>query len=345
MADLSEDGRLLLSYQTAAPMRSFTISLDGSGAKATQAGVADDRLRVIEREGGSEVGSIGVGFFPLEQQFIRGTQQVFYWEPSPEGQPGMFYRRWDVPSGQSQTCPSEGEEGFTSAVFLDPNRVLGTMMQKGGGDLLVELNLLNCTRSVIGPADPENQEGRIWAAPSLSPDKRFLAFLFYGGRQVLIWDIAGRKVVGRLNPEPLFFVSKPAYSSDGRQLIVVATTDPFMDLPKKYHLRFYDVNTYKQIRQLDLPAAPSEIAVSPDGRVLAVGYTEKDEGTFFSHERGTIVLYDFVTGEEIGRAWHAPVRQQRSDPFVAKVGRIMFTPDSKFMLSSTYDTLVWRVGS
>ena len=344
LADLSGDGRLLLSYQTAAPMRSFTINLDGSDAKANQAGMADERLRVIEREGGREVGSISVRFFPLEQQFIPGTQQVFYREPNSEAQPSLLYRRWDVASGQSQTCPGEGEDGFTPAVFLDPDRLLGTVMQKGDGDLLVELNLLDCTRSVLGPVDPENPSGRIWAAPSLSPDNRFLAFPFYGGRQVLIWDITSKKVVRRLKPDPLFFGDKALYTPDGRQLIVVAATDPFAHGAKCY-LRFYDANTYQQIRQLDLPAASAEIAVSPDGRLLAIGYTDSHGGAFFGRERASVVLYDFATGQEVGRAWHRPVKPQRNDPFVAKVGRIMFTPDSKFMLSSTYDTLVWRVGS
>jgi hypothetical protein len=37
------------------------------------------------------------------------------------------------------------------------------------------------------------------------------------------------------------------------------------------------------------------------------------------------------------------VKQQRNDPFAAKVTQLAFTPDGKYLLSSTYDTLMWQL--
>ncbi len=339
--DISTDGRRLLFYLTEKPTRSYTVASDGSQVKANQSVVSEEVLRVVDKESGRETGRIKVGFFPLEQQFIPGTQQVFYSEPKADGG-GQSYKLWDVPSGQTRVCLDAPDGNFSSVSFLDQQHALGTMSRGDGWELLGKLSLTDCTRVTIGSVDPDYQRSRVWGKLALSPDNRFVAYTIYAGSDVIIWDIVNKRIVKNLKPKPLFFGDKLIYTPDGKLLIVAASTNSLAGDNTQTYLLFYDTITYQQVRRLEVPGA-SAIAVSPDGRLLAVGFTKEEKKAFSSTEQAQIILYNLATGEEVVRASHPAVKQQRSDPFAAKVTKLAFTPDGKHLLSSTYDTLMWEV--
>lgn len=341
LADISADGRLLLFYQSSAPTRSYTVPLDVDRGSANQPPVSDDMLRVVERASGREAGRIKVQFFPENMQFVPDTQQVFYIEPASNKQKHLF-KIWNFSTGEVTACSDKDAINFRHATIVDPQHVLGAVLQENGGESLGKLTLPDCTQTIISPVDPEYPQGKTRGGLTISPDKRFITYTIYAGSEIIIWDIANKQVTKNLSPAPLFSWNKPVYTPDGKLLIVATGTNAFSGEDTKNYLLFYDTGTYHQVRRLEVPGA-SAIAVSPDGRLLAVGYTKEDRKAFTTTEQAQVVLYDLKTGEEVAKAAHPPVRQRRDDPFAAKVTRLTFTPDGKYLLSSTYNTLLWRI--
>ncbi|MCA1837225.1 MAG: hypothetical protein LC674_00060 [Actinobacteria bacterium] len=357
LEDISTDGRLLLFYQTSTPTRSYTIPLDGSRGKANQSEVSGNTLRVVERESGREVGSVRVAFFPESVQFVPGRQQVFYTEPTSNKQ-GLLFKVWNFSRGESKSC-NEDAINFRHASVVDAQHALGAVLQENGGELLGRLSLPECTRTVSEPVNPSNPKSMTWGGLNLSPNKGYLA---YGtSEEVIIRDTATLNTVKRIKPAPgLIFGGSPIYTPDGKFLLVVASNTIFDKPETKRFLLFYDTTNYEVARRLDITTWSSPVlrndravnsnvvgtamAISPDTRLLAVGYTKEERKALSTTEQAQVVLYDLTTGQEVARASHPPVKEQRNDPFPAKISRLAFTPDGKYLLSSTYDTLMWQLG-
>jgi WD40 repeat protein len=85
------------------------------------------------------------------------------------------------------------------------------------------------------------------------------------------------------------------------------------------------------------------IAISPDSKMMAVAYTREQRKTFAVTEQAEVILYDLNTGAIIAKAAHPPLKQKRDDPFAARINKLLFTPDGKYLLSSTNDTLLWEI--
>ena len=362
LEDVSADGRLLLLYETSVPIRTYTLPLDGSPGKANQPPVYDDMLRVVERDGGRELKHVSVEFFPEDVQFIPGRQQVFYKEPKESGSKLEWrFKIWNFPTGEAEACSNDDAIHSSYMTFLSAQRALYAGWQASKREEpLVTLTLPNCNRTIIGPVNPTDPKARIWAGGqfSLSPNRDQVA---YGtGEEVIVRDAATLKTVKQIKPTSrLIFGGSPMYTPDGKFLLIVASNTIFDKPETRRYLLFYDTTNYEMARQLDITSwSPPDLrddvavnsnvigtamAVSPDSRLLAVGYTKEEKKAYSITEQAHIVLYDLTTGEEVARASHPPVKQQRDDPFIAKVGKLAFTPDGKYLLSSTHDTLVWQI--
>lgn len=343
LGDISGDGRHLLLYRTDEPTRSYTLPLTGGGRAAAPGQRHGDVLRVVERETGREVGRTGVRFFPLGAQFIPGTREVFYGEPAPPPSAAWQYKIWDSLSGRTRLCFDAPEGNLASLAFLDSRRAVGVVSKKDGGELLASVNLADCTRAVLGPADPEYPQGRTWGGLQLSPDGGFLAYTLYAGSELLIRDLAAGRVARKLTAEPLAFGDKLAYSPDGKLLIVAASTNPLAGGAMKNYLLFYDTKDFRRVRTLEVPEL-SAIAVSPDSSLLAVGLLDRRPGAQPA-EAGTpgIVLYGLADGRAVARASPPAEGGARTDPLTAKINRLAFTPDARGLLSVARHTLVWRI--
>ncbi|HEV2863859.1 MAG TPA: hypothetical protein VGX48_22885 [Pyrinomonadaceae bacterium] len=342
LGDISADGRHLLLYRTEQPTRSYTLPLTGGGRAAAPGPTRGDVLRVVERETGREVGRTGVRFFPLGAQFIPGTREVFYGEPAPPPAVAWQYKIWDPPSGRTRLCFDAPEGNLASLAFLDSRRAVGVVSKKDGGELLASVNLADCTRAVLGPADPEYPQGRTWSGLQLSPGGGFLAYTTYAGSELFIWDLAAGRVARKLTAEPLAFGDKLAYSPDGKLLIVAASANPLAAGAKNY-LLFYDTQDFRRVRTLEVPEL-SAIAVSPDNSLLAVGLLNRRPGAPPA-DSGTpgIVLYDLADGRAVARVSPPAGGEPRTDPLAAKINRLAFTPDARGLLSVAGHTHMWRI--
>jgi WD40 repeat protein len=361
LQDTSAEGRLLLFYQTSTPTRSYTIPLYSRRGRANQPLTSDDVLRVVERENGREVGRIKVEFFPESAQFIPGTQQVFYKEPASDKGKYLF-KVWSFSTGEAKACSDADVTNFRYARVVDTRHVFGAVLQENGGESLGKLALPDCRQTVIGSADPADSKNRIRSQPILSTAKNHLAYVLGGTlEEALVRDALTLNVVKRIRSPSGLFLGDTIYTPDGKYLLIVASNALNIDKPEtKRYLLFFDTASYKIVRQLDITKwrlpdlgdraiGSSQIGtamtVSPDGRLLAVGNTKEEGRASSGTERGQVTLYDLETGGEVATASHPSVKQQRNDPFAAKITRLAFTADGKYLLSSTYDTRVWQIES
>ncbi|CDM64905.1 hypothetical protein PYK22_00900 [Pyrinomonas methylaliphatogenes] len=356
LCDISSDGRLVLFYRSSYPTRSYRIY--GGWVKANQPEVYDDELRVVDLRDGREVSRIRVEFFPENEQLVPGTLKVFYKEPQRRGNELRWVLRlWDFSTGEVEVCSSEDWANFRHATIVDSQHVFGALYREGSGEAIALLTLPDCKLAIGDPVNPSDPT-RMTTGLIISPNRRHLAYLTSG--EVYIRDIATLRIIERLKvPVGLVYKCGPIYTPDGKSLLVTASNMIFDKAEAKHYLLFYDTVNYEAVRQLDItgwmPPKMSDdsaiascfvgtaLAVSPDGWVMAVGYTRVRERLLWTEEQAEVVLYDLSSGEEVGRVAHPAIRQRRDDPFAARVNRIAFTPDGKYMLTSTYDTRVWRI--
>src|SRR5262249_35272002 len=154
--------------------------------------------------------------------------------------------------------------------------------------------------------------GRIIGGLARSPDKRSLAYSIYGSNEVIIWNTEHMKIARTVNIAPLYCDLQPAYTPDGKLLVISAYTVPLRGEEGKHQLVFYDTMAYQIVSRLDVPRI-SAIAVSPDSRTLAIAYKKEERKTLWTDEQALVVLYDLATGEAVATASHPEVKQRRSD--------------------------------
>lgn len=346
LQEISGDGNLLLFYESNKPVRSYTIPLDGSKSSANQPDVNTDVLRVVERASGRELGRMRVGFFPQDVQLIPGTQSVFYKEPKQIGDKLEWrIKIWDLANGEVRECPAVNAAS-QSFSLIDAQHVL-TIQRQPGKDNLAILALFGCSQTTAGVIE---NPGPIAGSISFSPARKELAYVT--GDKVVIRNTATLNVVKEISSATgMNWGLDASYTPDGKFLVVLAT-NTFRDKPEtKRWLYFYDTTNYQLARQLDItswnpPVVSDEAtlqsnmigtaqAIAPDNRTMAVAY-EKGQ-------QPQVVLYDLETGNEIARAVHPAVKNNRDDPFATRISKLAFTPDGKYLMSSTHDTFVWEV--
>ena len=368
LEDLSSDGKLMLFYQTSNSIRSFTFPSDGA-PKADQPPTNDDILRVVDRESGREIGRIGIYEFPYSAQFIPGTTQVFYSEGNAFPKRGTREKLWNPASGESLVYLDSSEvlqanESFSYITAISSQKAIGAVWQKNtGGELLLMLALPSYGRTTIGPVSPSTPEARIAGNGKVlgaySSVRGQIAYKTMHEEVIIIRDTSTLQIVKQIKPSSgLILGDDPIYTSDGKYLLVVASNTTYDMAETQRYLLFYDTTNYEITKKLEVtswkpPYLGDEVAmnsnylgkmaISPDSRMAAVGYTRKKKNIFSTTEQAEIVLYDLLTGEELGRAAHPAIRQKRDDPFAATIGKLAFTPDGKYLLSSTHDTRIWEI--
>jgi WD40 repeat protein len=141
---------------------------------------------------------------------------------------------------------------------------------------------------------------------AFSPDGRILAT---GGRdgRICLWDVGSRQHLRSLSGGPEH-IRAIVFSLDGRRLIT--SSDPMV--------RFWDVTTGNLEQSFNEGQAVYSLALSPDGRTLALGSRED------SRDGGRVQLWDLSTGQKRVLA----AENQR------EVRALAFTPDGRRLASA-----------
>lgn len=266
---------------------------------------------------------------------------------APDGQTlyatgSALIRRWTVATGE-EIRSGAGHEGPVLAVLLSPD---GKRVVTVGGDNTARLwdTARGAeVRTFPGPeANPdEAAAGTTPAAAALSPDGATLAVGWPTGA-IQLFDVASGKLLRALTGHPNFGVGSLSFAPDG-----TALTSASLD----GRAFWWDVATGKMLRQLAGPPPGDEadeaggqssslgVALSPDGRILAVA--SADEQAY------TLQLLETLTGKQ-RRSFRVRPDKLSSVSSVLKargssddisrllIAAVVFAPDGR--------TIAWTVG-
>jgi WD40 repeat protein len=271
---------------------------------------------------------------------------------------------WDVATHQTIGPPlSGGASGVYSVAFRSDGKTLASA--SGGLNLEGSITLWDITSHVAaGQSIAVNSFTNFNA--SFSPDGKILAF---GGceeadpnthckqGEILLWDIAKRKFVGKPLRAGTYGLDSLAFSPDGKTLTSgdidgtiiwwdVASQQPIQTFKKDDHgiafspdgkvlastsdtsISLWDAKTHVDLGQLPMERG-LVIAFRPDGKILAAANTDSD-----------IILWNVAKRQRIGLPLTGHIRG-------SLITSIVFSPDGKTLASGGEDPTIflWDVAS
>ena len=172
---------------------------------------------------------------------------------------------------------------------------------------------------------------RYYAGPqenpfALSPDGKY-AVGTSGGSQLMVYELNKsplNRQQGRLlqTDNPNFYRPALAFAPDGKTL--AGMSNNFPDL----NLHFWDVTTGREIRQIDNDQPFQGLAMSPDGKLLALGTNQRVE------------IWDAATGDDVRML--QGTQGSPNNMYQA----LAFSGDGRMLAAGTNDAIrVWEVAS
>jgi WD40 repeat protein len=175
---------------------------------------------------------------------------------------------------------------------------------------------------------------------AISQDGKTIAASFGTCREILLFDTGSAEIRRKLpHDRPCHSFS---FSPDGNKLVSC----------ERNLVHVWDVETGKELRQMQFgtdkkPVRIHQIAISPDGKTVAVGLEPQivlsPDGKVIEREResGIVVLRAIDTGKEIRQFSHKENQQQQ-------IGGLAFSPDGKYLAftgeANGFVIWMWEVG-
>ncbi len=335
LQDISSDGTMILLYESSNLLDYYNLRTSDSNwePKLTK---SDGTLRVVRLNTNEEVARLGIAFSPLHAQFVADSNDVFFVENDANSRTGPLFKLWETKSNKIKACEESNADGVGAARVLDRSVLIASLWKVKQGDILVERSFDDCSKTVLGSVDPENQKHRSWGQFAISPNRRWLVAILYGGKTAVIWDLVDKKVLKRLSANELFLTDL-AFLKDGKTLIVLSTPHPFADQNSDESLLFVDTSSYQITRRLNLPEI-DQFAVSGDNKFIAISHLDRTRDN-----KIVLAILDFLTGKQLDQIEYPIQEGVKSTKARGQLGPILFTPDNRFLLAgSSVETRVWR---
>lgn len=206
----------------------------------------------------------------------------------------------------------------TWSVAFSPD---GTLLATGGQDNSLKVWPVDSIMASKGAsADPLLdvfcRMGQVWWAVDpvvFSPDGQTVACVVDG---VMLWDIATGENLATFSSDEGYHGDRAvAFSPDGSRIF---TGGSYRGSDNDRYLRVWDGTTFELIESWRMPRDVSHLsalAVSPDGKLLAIGTNS-----------GTLLLWDSSTGEQL----------QRLSQSGSAISKVAFRPDGATVIAAQW---------
>jgi WD40 repeat protein/transcriptional regulator with XRE-family HTH domain len=349
----------ITAWDTATGEKLFTSSEPGGGTDVTAIAASPDGMRVATGDFDTTVKIWDAATGELLLKLFGHSSYVSGLAFSPDGKmlatasEDGSARLWDAETGKALLTLSGHASGVLSAAFSADGARLYTSSRDGTG------KIWNLSTSAGSEAlNLVGHTGRV-ATVAYRPDGKQLATFGWDGT-VRIWDAITGAELHMITLEGDYgtgngYAGNVTYSPDGKRLayndlnttriidtandVEIMALDPFkggavdvifssdgsqlVDVGADGTIRIHDSRSGKTLVEFQLPAesdGPQEIALSPDGKCLAVA---AGNGAY---------LYDAITGKQI-------LKYSGHGDGVRSSG-IAFSPDGKWIASSGNDSTI-----
>ena len=334
--DLSDDGQLLL------------LSTQTKGYDPITKIESSGYTRVIEFESGREIDrfswvNVGGG------RFLPGSHQILFrsYILKTKGIDKNDVTIRDTLKKESRKClvTSIANGGGGNMYPLDSQQAIVEFDESASmsPDKLYLLTLADCSLKEIGQIKPEGAPDTVRSMSAFSSrNKRFFAIAVatrngdaYTGTKIAIWDIDTHKVIKWISPK--FSSEQEGYTPDGKFFIVNYSEN------RKTYVQLYETEKYELVVQKELSSESGDVAFSPDGKYLAFTYSKVVDRFLFSYVEPTVELYDLQTWNKVAVGKYPRYAYIWDKTFPLTGGFMKFTPDSKYLISDTDFTRIWRI--
>jgi hypothetical protein len=344
LMDISSDGKLLLLHQ----------NLPG-GDKEKR--MSKHKLRVIEASSLRERTTIELQSSKPCMRFRPGSHQVLLeGQLSAPAEVGCFL--WDVDSGTVHRNETLTETKLWSPQFVGPDQLVGVTSSGSSDHYYVMYDFRHNTLARLDVTRDEKRLFKVDPGLTFSPDFKTVVGRSSSKSTLTLREWETPSLVRRLEVST-GYPEACIYSHDGRQLIVLSTVTEGESRPirvRESYLTIYDSRNLavKKTQQILTDKLGEnwilhvgfQIALSPNGRWLVVGYDRYTENLrIISHLQATYAVLEFPSLKEVAYAEHPQTRSSYdwAEVSPAQSGRLRFDADSRGFYTTSKYTIHWAL--
>jgi FOG: WD40 repeat len=336
LRDVSADGSRICAYATRNPMRSFVWN----GAwteKKNQVRDGEKALRIIDAASWNTTFAAKLPAMPYPPTGFFADGKAVYVEIPGVGGGGTLHLVINLQTGEQQEhlVPYKPDELSFSYRPLTDRLLLGKGNSKktAHSEVLVKVELPSYREisrvAYAGVRSPST--GRTEAPMVVSPDRK--TFLCSYDNTVVCRRSKDLGIVWTQKIDQERMIWRLALSPDASLAAASASN----------HVSVLDGKDGRELIRLPVDEAHEGLAISPDGKLLAIGLRVHLSGER-SGTQPTVLLFDIASGKKLATLVHDQFRDGGREFLYANVDAF-FLPDSKHLITSGLNTKVWEIGT
>jgi hypothetical protein len=352
--DVSPDSKKLCLY-FGNPVRSFTRRKDRWEEKNSQVREGEPALRVVHMDSWKSIYSTRVPAIPYFGSFFADSEALYASIPGVGGG-----RCLHVVVELHNGAKLERIEEFNPDGWSFSYRALGDRMLLGEGarrnpreEVLIKAELPSFKEIQRVPYAERVPGSKMWGTDiRTAADRRTFVYSFDDTVVVRRSEDLEALWQCRVGTDRGLSLTTSGISADGKLVAVGASH--WEEKFEKYYVVVYEGRKGEELARFPvdgdevtrLPVdSIDRVAISPDGKLLAVGQRLHLDGEP-SGTQPTVHVFDIATRKKVATLIQDQLRQggARQESLISSFSCIQFTPDGKYLVTSTINTKVWEMG-